>query len=191
MTMSLFWSLCWKAKWRGNCEVGLGRNVSKRISNQLQGKNHNVYFDNYFNSVQLHKELNEVRMYGCGTVWTNSKGLPEAMWAKRGDARPPVLKINPGEYKLWQKGAITACTMQEKAKRKPLKMLSSNTISMEPKTAVKPKQHNGFSMEIPCLSPWNCITKIWMVWIVAIKCEQTFHLPECKGNCGHYRCGFS
>ena len=81
--------------------------------------------------------------------------------------------------------------MQEKAKRKPLKMLSSNTISMEPKTAVKPKQHNGFSMEIPCLSPWNCITKIWMVWVVAIKCEQTFHLPECKGNGGHSRCGFS
>ncbi len=62
-----------KAKWRENCEVGLGRNVLKRISNQLQGKSQNVYFDNYFNSAQLHKELNEVRMYGCGTVWTNSK----------------------------------------------------------------------------------------------------------------------
>ncbi len=121
-----------KPSGEGGREVGLGKNVVKRLTNQLQGKNHHVYFDNYFNSVQLHEELNEVGTYGCGTVRANSKGLPEAMRATCDGARHPAPKMNPGDYKVWQKGGITACIWQEKAKKKPVKMLSSNTNPMEP-----------------------------------------------------------
>ena len=49
-------------------EVGLGKKVVLKLSEKLRGKNNHVYFDNYFNSVELQERLLGMGLFGCGTV---------------------------------------------------------------------------------------------------------------------------
>lgn len=49
-------------------EKCLGTRVVKTLTNELRDKNHKVYFNNYFTSVQLMKDLKRQSIYGCGTV---------------------------------------------------------------------------------------------------------------------------
>ncbi|KAJ8932804.1 hypothetical protein NQ314_014508 [Rhamnusium bicolor] len=60
-------------------EKELGARVVKDLSRDLVGKGHHIYFDNFFNSVQLQKDLQADLIYACGTVRTNRKGLPADM----------------------------------------------------------------------------------------------------------------
>lgn len=53
-------------------EKDLGARVVIDLTRDLVGKGHNVYFDNYFNSVGLQKRLQCDLIYSCGTV-TRSK----------------------------------------------------------------------------------------------------------------------
>ena len=52
----------------GEREVNLGSRVVKRLTRNIQGKNHHVYFDNYFNSVRLVSDLLQDGIYACGTA---------------------------------------------------------------------------------------------------------------------------
>eukprot|EP00112_Aurelia_sp_Birch-Aquarium-sp1_P015019 Seg3293.2 transcript_id=Seg3293.2/GoldUCD/mRNA.D3Y31 product="PiggyBac transposable element-derived protein 4" protein_id=Seg3293.2/GoldUCD/D3Y31 len=134
----------------GGREVELGRKVVSRLTEKIRGKNHHVYFDNYFNGVKLHQELIEHDLYGCGTVRANASGLPERMKVKRGKRAE---KLDPGESKVWQKGKLVACLWQEKPKRKPVKLLSSNVDPTDPQTSVKRKQKDGSLKDVPCPTP--------------------------------------
>ena len=49
-------------------EVGLERKVILKLTEKLVGKNNHIYFDRYFNSVDLHQELLRGKLFGCGTV---------------------------------------------------------------------------------------------------------------------------
>ena len=55
---------------------GLGEKVVLYLTNDLFGKNHKVYFDNYFSSVQLAKYLGLNKVLSSGTICTNRKCLP-------------------------------------------------------------------------------------------------------------------
>ena len=62
-----------------NCEVGLGAHVVKTLTRNLKHKNHHVYFDNFFTSVQLLEELEEDVIYNCGTGRKDRRGFPPAL----------------------------------------------------------------------------------------------------------------
>ena len=63
---------------KGNeVEKGLGANVVKELTNDFQGRWHNVFFDNFFTSRALLCDLEEVKIYGIGTARTNRRHFPE------------------------------------------------------------------------------------------------------------------
>ena len=71
---------------------------------------------------------------------------------KRGDPPVPKLKLKPGESKQWQydsdNGPVMATIWQEKAKRQPVRLLSSNCNSAAPWSTVSCKQKDGTSKDI-------------------------------------------
>ena len=60
-------------KWNG---FGLGESVVCEMVEDLFGGGHEVYFDNFFNSVPLMDFLKEKKVSACGTIRSNRKGLP-------------------------------------------------------------------------------------------------------------------
>ncbi|KAM7313423.1 piggyBac transposable element-derived protein 4-like [Ixodes scapularis] len=66
----------------------LGAQVVKNMCQGLAGKYRRVFFDNYFTSYNLLKELREADIYACGTVNSNRRHLPKLQADKsmtRGD----------------------------------------------------------------------------------------------------------
>ena len=58
---------------------GFGSWSGKRTYSTLQHKFHNVYCDNFFTSVQLFKDLEEVGLYACGTARSDRSGFPPSL----------------------------------------------------------------------------------------------------------------
>ena len=94
------------------CEVGLGKKVVLDLTEKIRDKRHHVFIDNYFNSIELIEELLSRNLYGCGTVRSNIKDLPEQMMlprrkhrTERNNNRPavPPLKLQPRQSKQWQR----------------------------------------------------------------------------------------
>ena len=97
-------------------EVGLHKKVVLALTEKIQHKHHHVFIDNYFNSVELIEKLLERNLFGCGTVRSNLKDLPQqmkpAVQKRKADnenqPRQPQLKLPPGQCKQWQNGKILA-----------------------------------------------------------------------------------
>ncbi|XP_045108998.1 uncharacterized protein LOC123503369 isoform X4 [Portunus trituberculatus] len=67
----------------------LGAKVVTSLVEDLEGKEHKVYFDNYFTSVDLMKKLKEKGVNACGTVKPSRRNLPTFKSSKnmsRGDS---------------------------------------------------------------------------------------------------------
>ncbi|XP_035827124.1 piggyBac transposable element-derived protein 4-like [Aplysia californica] len=77
------------------------------------GKGHHVYFDRFFNGVEIAKHLLSHDTYCCGTIMTNRKGLPQAM----------NKKLKKGDVKQLQQGNLVATSFHDK---RPVHLLSSN-----------------------------------------------------------------
>ena len=60
-------------------EGGLWASVVKKLTSPFEGKNHCVYFDNFFSTVSLSKELLQNDIYSCGTARCNRKGFPDIL----------------------------------------------------------------------------------------------------------------
>ncbi len=60
-------------------ETGLGARVVKDLTSPLQGRYHHVYIDNFFTSVRLLEELEDVGLYACGTARSDRRGFPPSM----------------------------------------------------------------------------------------------------------------
>ena len=85
-------------------EVGLGKRVVLDLTEKIRDKRHHVFINNYFKSVELIEELLSRNLYGCGTVRSNIKDVPEQMRlptrkrrTERNHNRPaaPPLKLQP------------------------------------------------------------------------------------------------
>ena len=63
----------------GSGERQLGHRVVKDLTLSLKGKSHHVYFDNFFTSEQLLRELAEVDIYTCGTAWKDRRDFPPTL----------------------------------------------------------------------------------------------------------------
>ena len=64
---------------RNSFEFGLGYDVVKKLCKDISGKNHHVYCDNQFTSLQLLKDLLACKAYCNGTIQVNKKYLPEGI----------------------------------------------------------------------------------------------------------------
>lgn len=60
----------------GIVEKNLGARVVNSVTNDLEGKNYLLYFDNYFNSVDLMEDLKSKQIHALGTVQSDCKHLP-------------------------------------------------------------------------------------------------------------------
>ncbi|GFY50799.1 piggyBac transposable element-derived protein 4 [Trichonephila inaurata madagascariensis] len=58
-------------------ERNLGERVIRNLSQKLLGKNHVLFFDNYFTSYDLLKHLETQNITACGTVNMSRKKLPK------------------------------------------------------------------------------------------------------------------
>ena len=103
-------------------EVGLGKKVVLALTEKIQHKQNHVFIDNYFNSAELIEKLLEINLFGCGTVRSNVKDLPQQMKPavqkqkadKKNQPSQPPLKLQRGQCKQWQKGKFLAAIWQEK-----------------------------------------------------------------------------
>ncbi|GFU54491.1 piggyBac transposable element-derived protein 4 [Trichonephila clavipes] len=70
-------------------ERNLGERVIRNLSQKLLGKNHVLFFDNYFTSYDLLKHLETQNIIACGTMNMSRKNLPKNLLEdkkmKRGD----------------------------------------------------------------------------------------------------------
>ena len=57
-------------------EHGLGYNVVMKLSTPYHGKGHHIFYDNFFSSVELLRDLLKKATYACGTMRSNRRGYP-------------------------------------------------------------------------------------------------------------------
>jgi hypothetical protein len=63
----------------GSGEKQLGQRVVKDLTKHLKGKNHHVFFDNFFTSQQLLRDLANDDIYSCGTARKDRRGFPPSL----------------------------------------------------------------------------------------------------------------
>ena len=57
-------------------EHGLGYNVVMKLSTPYHGKGHHIFYDNFFSSVELLRDLLKKSTYACGNMRSNRRGYP-------------------------------------------------------------------------------------------------------------------
>lgn len=107
----------------------------------LPFRNHHVYCDNYFSSVDLFLDLQRKGTYACRTLRPNRKGFPE-------DLKPLTKKkqLERGEYKVRQCGNLTCTVWQD---NKPVTVLATNADPTE-EVSVPRKGEDGVRAPVPC-----------------------------------------
>ncbi|XP_035226998.1 piggyBac transposable element-derived protein 4-like [Stegodyphus dumicola] len=63
-------------------EKNLGEKVVKRLTECLNGKNHQVFMDNYFTTYELFRYLETKSIYACRTAMIGRKNLPKSLLAQ-------------------------------------------------------------------------------------------------------------
>ena len=63
----------------GSGEKQLGQRVVKDLTQDLKGKNHHVFFDNFFTSEKLMRDLADDNIYACGTARKDRRGFPPSL----------------------------------------------------------------------------------------------------------------
>ena len=85
-------------------------------------KGHHLYFDNWFSSPALMKELLMKDTYACGTTRANRQGMPAAFQERR----PVAQRLQPGECQWRRQGELLALKWREKKEgKKEVHMLST------------------------------------------------------------------
>ena len=60
-------------------EKGLAARVVKSLTEDLKGLNDHVYFETFFNSVELLNDLVSENIFACSTAHSNRSGFPECL----------------------------------------------------------------------------------------------------------------
>ena len=115
---------------------GLGYDVVMQLTEVYQYQRRHLYFDNFFSSVQLMRDLEQCLTYACGTVRSNRKGLPPAI-KKPG-------RMQRGESIKWQSGNLVAVVWHD---NRDVRMLSTNT---NPEDGVVQRRVGREVLAVPC-----------------------------------------
>lgn len=91
---------------------GLGHHVVTTVGAQYLHKHHHFFFDNFFNSVSLQKELLDAQTYACGTIRVNRKDWPKDLVFNQKTKKDK--KMKKGETRMRQRGEMVATAWQDK-----------------------------------------------------------------------------
>jgi hypothetical protein len=94
----------------GAQEDGLGSKVVHNMVQAIYNKNHHVYADNFFTSVNLANTLRSKQTYIIGTTRANRKGWPSSLKAvkdlaktmERGDHKSEMVENNTIQCLVWK-----------------------------------------------------------------------------------------
>lgn len=90
-----------------NSDLLLGEQVVLNLAEPFFGKNHHVYYDNFFSSFNLCNILLQKDTYSCGTVRSNRFGWPTEL------KTPKKLKLVRGESVSLQSGRVVATVWRD------------------------------------------------------------------------------
>ena len=116
--------------WEGNQEKGLSCHVVKDLTQPFQQSNICCYMDNFYTGADL-LEVLRCKIYTCGTVCSNHKGLPKNLFPIN------VQNLQKGEFRVAQKWDLTFAIWKD---TKPDLVLSNFSWTYSRKTC-QPKRY--------------------------------------------------
>ena len=63
----------------GDIDRGLAKRVVLKLSQNIEDKNYQLFFDNFFTSCQLVETLLQKKIYSCGTARPYRRGFPQEL----------------------------------------------------------------------------------------------------------------
>ena len=144
----------------GERETCLGEKVVLTLSESIQGKHHQLFYDNYFFSLPLLEKLLSRDTYACGTIRTNRKNFPS-------EISNEAKKFSRGESVLHQSGQISVCAWKDNKVVNVATMLASPTDT----TTVKRTRKDGTRLDVTFRCALHCTTGIWVVSTIMISSE--------------------
>ena len=123
----------------GGRETALGEKVVMKLSESIQGRYHQLYFDNYFTSVNLLSKLLEKNTYACGTIRTNRKQYPA-------EISEEAKRLTRGGSVFRQSGNLVATAWKD---NKVVNIVSTLADPSE-HTTVDRQQKDGTQVAVSC-----------------------------------------
>ena len=117
----------------------LGATIVKRLTEELHGTYHHVFYDNFFSSVDLALDLLRAGLYSCGTLRSNCKSFPALL--------KPVVKKGlhtRGSSKTYQHEHPTVTVWQD---NRLVTLISTNS---DPTSSVVCKNRDGTAATYSC-----------------------------------------
>lgn len=119
-------------------ELDLGGSVVKRLTEELVGKHHSVYIDNFFVNYFLMEDLKDNDIYACGTIRVDRKYLPSFK---------PTSSMERGENEWFVSNNKVIATKW--IDNKPVYVLS-NFHDPNEVTTVKRREKDGSRVTVSC-----------------------------------------
>ena len=120
-------------------EKNLGARVVKTMTENLNGKNHHVYFDNYFSSLPLMRNLLQHQVYACGTVRQGRVGMPKDFTSDKSMERGEF------QFRCSEEGLVALLWKDKKSI-----LFLSNFHDIDDVSCVERKNKDGTRTEISC-----------------------------------------
>ena len=119
--------------------TALGEKVVLTLSKAIKGRHHQLFFDNYFTSLNLLTTLLANGTYACGTIRTNRKQYPA-------EISEEVKKLSRGESVFRQCGNLVATAWKDN------KVVNIVSTLADPgdHTSVNRRQKDGTQLTVPC-----------------------------------------
>lgn len=108
------------------------------LTRSLVGKNHKLFFDNYFNSVELQRKLLANKIYSCGTIRKGRKHFPELKTDKS-------MKRGEADWRVSKDGIVALKWMDRRSV-----LLVGNYHDPSIMETTSRKKKNGSAEDIPC-----------------------------------------
>ena len=86
-------------------EGGLGPSVVKRLIDPFKDKGHFAFYDNFFTTVDLAKELLAINTFSCGTARSNRRKFPDSLKKsklQRGERKSELVENSSVHCFVWQ-----------------------------------------------------------------------------------------
>ena len=115
---------------------GLGYDVVMQLTERYQHQWRHLYFDNFFSSIKLLRDLQERQTYACATVRANRVGLPLAI-------RKPA-RMQRGESVKLQSGSLVAVVWRDK---RDVRVISTNC---DPVDGVVQRRDGAVAVPVAC-----------------------------------------
>jgi hypothetical protein len=100
----------------GRAEQNLSSRVVKDLVKKYEYSRLRVYMDNFYTGVELLQELErDLKVYACGTVRANRRGLPSEL-------KPTTLNLQKHQFRVAKKGMLSFAIWKD---TKPVQVLST------------------------------------------------------------------